>query len=310
MQKFIVPKPLLKGSRLRIIAPSCSGKTVKIARIKAAEETLSKAGFKISFGKNVFKINQFDSSDRVLRLEDFHEAFADPNIDGILAVRGGYNANDLLDYIDWKLIKNNPKVFCGYSDNTVLQNAIFAMTGLITYSGPNFSTFGNNKKLNYTLGNFLNALSNNYASPIKNNQPIAVINRGNATGTIIGGNLCTFNLLQGTKYMPEITNKILFLEDDHVSDIDLWEFHRNLQSLINLPGFKKVKAIVFGKFEAKSKITPRIIKQIIKLKPELDCIPIIANVTFGHTLPMLTIPIGGQAIVNTAKKQVLRIGIS
>jgi muramoyltetrapeptide carboxypeptidase LdcA involved in peptidoglycan recycling len=307
MQKFIVPKPLSNGGYIRVIAPSCSGKTLKPEWIKTAEETLSKAGFKISFGKNVFKQNQFQSSDRVLRLKDLHEAFSDPNVNGILAIRGGYNANDLLDYIDWKLIKNNPKVYCGFSDNTALQNAILAQTGLVTYSGPNFSTFGNSKQLKYTLENFLNAVSDDFDLPTKNDGKIVIINKGKAKGALVGGNLCTFNLLQGTKYMPDISGKVLFFEDDHVSDIDLWEFHRNLQSIINLSNFSTVAAIVFGKFEPASKLSPGIIGQIIKSKSELDRMPVIANVTFGHALPMLTIPIGGQATVDTSKIQALQI---
>ena len=75
MQKTIVPKPLPQGSHIRVIAPSCSGKTIKPERIKAAENVLTGAGFGVSFGKNVFRMNQFQSSDRELRLDDLHEAF-------------------------------------------------------------------------------------------------------------------------------------------------------------------------------------------------------------------------------------------
>ena len=307
MQKTITPKQLSIGSHIRIIAPSCSGKTIKPEQIKVAEKTLIDAGFKISFGKNVFTQNKFDSSDRALRIKDFHQAFSDPEVNGILAVRGGYNANDLLDYLDWNLIKNNPKIFCGYSDNTVLQNAIFKMTGLITYSGPNFATFGIDKGLDFTLKIFLDATTRNYTLPYDNNSNIKIINKGKTSGTIMGGNLCSLNLLQGTKFMPEIRDSIIFIEDDHISSIDLLEFHRNLQSLINLDGFDKVRALVIGKFENESNISASTIKKIIKSKPELNNIPILADVTFGHTLPMITFPIGGKAQIDTNKKAPLKI---
>jgi muramoyltetrapeptide carboxypeptidase len=302
--KILIPKPLNRASQVRVIAPSCSGKTIKASQIKTATDVLTKTGFRLSFGKNVFKLNQFESSDRASRLEDLHQAFADPNVDGILAVRGGYNANDLLDFIDWELIRKNPKMYCGFSDNTVLQNAVFKKTGLITYSGPNLATFGKNQGLNFTLKNFLNATVEQYAQPTKNKDQIVMINPGQATGTIIGGNLCTLNLLQGTPYMPELAGSILFLEDDHMSDRDWWEFHRNLQSLIHLPDFAKVRALVFGTFDAKSKLPPSVIKKMIKAKPELNRIPVIANVTFGHTLPMLTFPIGGKAKIDTNSKSI------
>jgi muramoyltetrapeptide carboxypeptidase len=109
--------------------------------------------------------------------------------------------------------------------------------------------------------------------------------------------------------MPELAGSILFLEDDHMSDRDWWEFHRNLQSLIHLPEFAKVQALVFGKFDLKSKLPPSIIKKMIKAKPELNRIPVIANVTFGHTLPMMTFPIGGRASINTQLKTILSIGL-
>lgn len=307
MQKIIVPKQLPAGSHLRVIAPSCSGKTITPERIPAAEKVLAEAGFSVSFGKNVFKMNEFQSSDRDLRLNDLHEAFSDTTVDGILAIRGGYNSNDLLDYIDWKLIARNPKIYCGFSDNTALQNAILSMTGLVTYSGPNFASFGKSTGLDFTLKNFLNAVSQSYAAPTKNSGAIVVINGGKASGTLVGGNLCTFNLLQGTRYMPDIAGKILFLEDDHVSDIDLWEFHRNLQSLINLPSFRKVRGIAFGKFEAACKLPTGVVKKIVKSKPELDRMPVIANVSFGHTLPILTIPIGGRATIDTGNTHRLSI---
>ena len=76
-----------------------------------------------------------------------------------------------------------------------------------------------------------------------------VINEGKANGTIIGGNLCTFNLLQGTEYMPDLNNSILFLEDDYLSNPET--FDRDLQSLIHLPDFNKVKGIVIGRFQNK-----------------------------------------------------------
>ncbi len=302
----IIPKLVLKNSLIRVIAPSCSGSTIKPAVLKTAELVLSKVGLQVTYSKNYLKLNEFDSSSREDRLADLHNAFSDPKVDMVLAVRGGFSANDLLDYIDWDIIRNNPKIYCGYSDNTVLQNAIFAKTGLITYSGPNFSTFGNKKGLRYTLSNFLKTVSSK-SFPVRSINKVEVINKGKAVGTIIGGNLCTFNLLQGTQYMPDITNTILFLEDDHVSPLDVWEFQRNLQSVIQLKNFKKVKGIIFGKFQASSKLPPQVIRKIVQSKPELNKIPVMANLNFGHTMPIFTFPIGGTVSIDTNKPEVLNI---
>ncbi len=120
-----------------------------------------------------------------------------------------------------------------------------------------------------------------------------IINEDKASGIILGANLGTFNLLQGTEYLPSLKNSILFIEDD--SESLTYHFDRDLQSLIHLPDFKQVKGIVIGRFQNASKITNELLIKIIKTKKELDHLPVIANVDFGHTSPMATFPVGGEA---------------
>ena len=100
-------------------------------------------------------------------------------------------------------------------------------------------------------------------------------------------------MLQGTEYFPSLTDSILFIEDDEESSPV--HFDRDLQSLIHLPNFKEVEGIVIGRFQNASKISDEILVKIIKTKKELDSIPVLANVDFGHTSPIITFPIGGEA---------------
>ena len=111
-------------------------------------------GLKLNFGKHLEEKDEFVSSSVKSRIEDLHDAFRDQNVKAIITVIGGFNSNQLLKYLDWNLIKNNPKIFCGYSDITALNNAIFANTGLISYSGPHYSTFGQELYFEYTLEYF------------------------------------------------------------------------------------------------------------------------------------------------------------
>ena len=119
-----------------------------------------------------------------------------------------------------------------------------------------------------------------------------MINEGQAEGNLLGGNLCTLNLLQGTEYMPSLIDSILLLEDDYESKPST--FDRDLQSLIHQPGFNKVKGLLIGRFQRKSEMEQEQLIKIIRTKRELAGIPVIANADFGHTTPQFTFPIGGK----------------
>lgn len=123
-----------------------------------------------------------------------------------------------------------------------------------------------------------------------------VINEGKAEGKIIGGNLCTLNLLQGTEYMPDLDNTVLFIEDDSlVGNAFVKEFDRNLQSLLQCAKGKNIKGILIGRAEKDSNMTKEKWEEIIETKEKLLNIPVIINADIGHTTPIFTFPIGGQA---------------
>lgn len=322
---MIIPSKLKKGDEIRIIAPSCSMSILSEKIINLATKTLEGLGFKVSFGKNINKIDLLNSSSISFRVLDLHNAFSDNNIKAILSAIGGFNSNELLKYIDYELIKNNPKIFCGFSDITSLSNAILKKTNLVTYSGPNFSNFAIKKHTRYLKDYFKKCLMNDsdfIINPsqkwsndkwyknldnkeVENNEGFWTINKGFAKGTIIGENLCTLNLLQGTEFMPSLKNSILFIEDDNESRAE--NFNRDLQSLIHLPNFNEVQGIVIGRFQKQSKINKKKLDFIIKTKKELNNIPVIGNVDFGHTNPRITFPIGGTAVLNVDKKANLKI---
>jgi muramoyltetrapeptide carboxypeptidase LdcA involved in peptidoglycan recycling len=118
-----------------------------------------------------------------------------------------------------------------------------------------------------------------------------VLNEGEAEGTILGGNLGTLALLFGTSYMPDLEGTVLLLEGDE--EIEPHHFDRTLQSLIHQPGFDGVRGMAIGRFQRASNMHPETLAEIIRGKPELGRIPLIANASFGHTTPAFTFPIGG-----------------
>jgi len=122
----------------------------------------------------------------------------------------------------------------------------------------------------------------------------------------MGGNLCTLNLLFGTEFMPDIKDSILFLEDDEESSLKL--FDRNLQSLLHQPDFSQVRGLIIGRFQKASMATNEKITKMIKTKKELQNIPVVCNLDFGHTSPLFTFPIGGTARLS-AKKDAIKLEI-
>lgn len=324
----IVPNKLKKGDEVRIISPSKSLSIISDEVKDLAVKRLEEMGLKVSFGKYAHEKGPFHSGSTDSRLDDLHDAFADPQVKAILTTIGGYNCNSLLDSIDFNLMKCSPKVFCGYSDITVLQNAFFSKAGLVTFSGPHFSTFGCNKGMDYLIKDFQQTLFEKDSWIINSstewsddpwymdqnkrtfypNSGAWAIHQGCAEGVILGGNLSTFALLYGTEYMPDMEGSILFLEDDFESHAEL--FQRQLVSLTQQKGFDKVQAIVIGRFQPASKITEDVITEIIHTIPILESIPVIAGVDFGHTMPMITLPIGGRAKIIVAPNNQVQITLS
>ena len=312
----IIPNKLVKGDEISVIAPARGIKIIGQDSRQIAQERLESWGLKVSFGRHTTDDNwdMLGSSSVQDRVEDIRDAFQDKNVKAIFTIIGGANSNQLLPYLDYDLIKKNPKVFCGFSDITALLNAIYAKTGLVTFSGPHFSSLGMLKGADYTLENLKIMLMGDRVNAVKPskewsddlwfinqqdrnfipNEGYWTIHKGEAQGTLIGGNLGTFNLLLGTAYRPAFEkDTILFIEDTEGADI--LDFERNFQALIYQPDFQNVKGILIGRFQKGSKVSREQLEYIISTKQALQHLPIVANVDFGHSVPLLTLPVGGSA---------------
>lgn len=282
-------------------------------------------GLEVTFGGHVDERDDFDSSDIASRVADLHDAFADPHIAGVLTVIGGFNSNELLPHLDWDLIARNPKVLCGYSDITALQNAVLARTGLVTYSGPHWSTFGMRDHLDQTLTWFQQAVLTDQPFEIhpadqwtddpwfldqdaRTLEPSSgwwPLQPGTAAGRLVGGNLCTFNLLQGTPYRPSLAGAVLLVEDDYLTNPV--EFARNLTSVLQLPDAAELTGLVIGRFQRASRIDRHVLGAIIDRQPALSGLPVLANVDVGHTSPLATLPIGGYVELHASNTTHLTI---
>jgi len=317
---------LHSGDKVALIAPSDSFKKTSSIGPAAIERFEKEFGIHVEYWKHAMEEpDLLGSSSIKSRVGDLHNAFKDKSVKAVICATGGFNANDLLPYIDWKIIKDNPKPLIGSSDLTVLLNAVYAKTGVTTYHGPNFFRFGMKLGLEYTLEYFQKALFSTKpfsVSPSRKwsedkwykdqdkrmfskNEGYIVCNSGIAKGKILGGNLCSFNLLQGTEYMPKLKDTVLFIEDDALAgDLTFGEFYRNLQSLLQQPYANSIRGILIGRFLSNCQMDVEKLKFIAKSNKKLKDIPIIANIDFGHTDPALTFPVGGTVEIYAKKDKV------
>ena len=317
---FKFPELLREGDMVRVIAPSLSlGNISEEIRSIANERFRTELGLTVTYGERSQIVDSTAGSPIEDRVTDLHNAFADPEVKAIFSANGGYATNQLLGRVDWDLIKENPKVFCGFSDVNALGNAILSRTGLVTYSGPHYVSLGQKHFNTYTTDSLRTALFERGTYDITPSQewtddelwylnqedrnPIQgegnwAIQPGKAEGRIIGGNLCTTNLLQGTEYFPTSPDTIGFVEDTHMSSRGFFE--RDLQSLLHA---QAMKGLIIGRFQRDSKIGRSEIEAIVRTKTELNNVPVVANVDFGHTFPMVTYPLGGRVSLDVSDSE-------
>ncbi|WP_224999153.1 S66 peptidase family protein [Cesiribacter sp. SM1] len=305
----MIPPKLKAGDHVRVIAPAHGFSPSFTDDMKErAEKKLGELGLTVSYGKYVWERNEFDTTSIEKRLEDLHDAYADPKVSCIIPAMGGSSANQLLKYIDYELVEKKPKIICGLSDITALADALYKKTGVVTYYGPHFTMLGASKIVDYSIehirktffseASFSLKPSEHYCDSEWDKQKIVnedgfwPVNQGEAEGKSIGGNLLTINFLLGSEFMPDMKNTILFLEANKV--LDYKDVQNTLQAILNQPASDQVLGIIIGRFQKKTGMTRDLFEKMIRSKNELNNIPVVGNVDFGHTIPMLTFPIGGK----------------
>ena len=320
--KKILPQKLDKSKKIGVIAPAdpVSGICPKDT-IQRGYKYLKTKGFFVEEGNSVKKLTQKHTAGSIsLRINDIHNFIQRKDIGCIMAFWGGFNTNQLLDDLDYNLIKKNPKIIIGYSDVTALTTAITTKTGLITFSGPGIISFAKPEPFKYTWNYFEKICINpekevsiesslKYADDFyflrkddnhrikKDNDGIKIFVKGKAKGEIIAGNLQTLLVLNDTDYFPDITRKILFIEEDETSTPA--HVDRFICQCKQLGWFKKIAGLVFGRFTEHSQFSSEdSFKDILK-EYFLDAkFPVLYNADFGHSDPIITIPNGGMCVID------------
>lgn len=299
----ILPAKLNIGDTIGVVAPSNPIIGDNIEELNRAKEIAEKSGFKVKYSKNLFSNTNGYCSTAKEKAEDINEMFADKNIKMIWCAKGGNNSNSTFEYLDYELIRQNPKIICGYSDITSLTNIITENTGLVTFSGTNFKTIATDE----TDFSYKQALSRFIDGSLKfepENEKYITIQEGKVKGELVGGNLYLTKELVCGKYSIDFTDKILFLEElGYESDPAV--VSNSLYYMKQNGVFDKIKGLWIGNYEHQSGITlEKIILDVLENKYKF---PIIKSNNFGHIENKTVIPIGTKAQINTEEKVKIKL---
>lgn len=297
------PQKLKIGDTIGVVAPSSPIIGNNIEELNKAKEIVEKSGFKVKYSKNIFSNTNGYSSTAKEKAEDINEMFADKEVKMIWCAKGGNNSNSTFEYLDYELIKKNPKIICGYSDITSITNMITEKTGLVTFSGTNFKTIATDET-DFSYKQALSRFVNGSLELGTENEEYITIQEGKTSGELIGGNLSLIRGMVAGKYSLEFTDKILFLEELGF-ETDPAGTSNNLYYMKQNGVFDKIKGLWIGNYEHESGISlEKIITDVLEGEYKF---PIIKSNNFGHIERKIAIPIGTKAEINTNEKVKIKL---
>jgi muramoyltetrapeptide carboxypeptidase len=298
------PAALKPGDRVAFAAPA--GRLYDMTDLDRMEKVMNEMGLEVVFGEHVRSRHGYFAGKDHERAEDLNRFFADPDIQAIIAVRGGWGCNRILPLLDYESLSSHPKIICGFSDITSLHLAIWSQIRMITYHGPN----GTSDWTDFTRNWFKRTLFDgdwgiDIRIPDHQRYHFRTLIPGMAEGMLLGGNLTLVTSLVGTPYFPDKDRYILFLEDigEEVYRID------RLLTQLKLAGlFDRLDGLIFGlcsncKMGPGASLT---LDQMLHEQLDSHGIPAFYGAAISHEPDNLTIPQGVKAQMD-ADKGTLRL---
>jgi muramoyltetrapeptide carboxypeptidase len=295
--RIIKPNTLRRGARIGLVSPA--GILHDTMEYDLIIDTLKELDFKVEEGPSARQRYGYLAGKDEERAADLNAMFQNPEIDAILAYRGGWGSNRILPMIDYEAIRRNPKPFIGFSDITSLLMAIHAKTGLVTFHGP----VGHSDWTDFTVNHFEKALMQPQPFCVDNPEPaedeptpiedrIQTICGGRAKGRLLGGNLTVLTSMLGSDYLPEWKGAVLFLEDvgENIYRIDRMLTQLKLNGIL-----EKLNGFVFGKC---TECSPGSGYSSLTLEQVLDDhikplgVPAYRGAMIGHIPDVFTLPVG------------------
>ena len=290
-----------KGDMIGVIAPSSKIDKDDLEVINNSVLLMESTGLKVKFGKNAFKNTLGYGATPKEKAEDINEMFADKEVKMIFCVSGGFNSNTVFEYLDYDLIKQNPKPLCGFSDSTSLENVIYSKTGVMTFNGPTFKAL-TSWATPYAYEEVVKRFMNGDMTLGQEDDEYITIQEGVTEGILVGGNLSLVNEMSSGNYSIDFTDKILFIEEFCLESppelVSNYLYHLKQNGV-----FDKIKGIWVGNYDGSVALE----KILLDVLEEEYKFPIIKSNNFGHTEKKTVIPVGGKARIDTNKKVKIEI---
>ncbi|NJW54194.1 S66 peptidase family protein [Salinimicrobium oceani] len=300
----IIPKQLKAGDTIGIVSPA--GAIFESEPYEIAVESMEAMGLKVKLGDHVKKRYGHLAGTDLERAQELNKMFRDPEVNGIICLRGGSGAARILNLIDYNAIIKNPKIFIGYSDITALHLAIHKRTGLVTFHGPMATSTWNSFAVAHFKDLLFDAKTLKYENPADKGglltqtmNRIRTITPGEATGQLLGGNLSVLTGIMGTPFFPENwKNKLLYLEDvgEKIYAVD------RMMAQLELSGvLKEISGFIFGKCsdcDPGGGYGSLTMEEVIDHYIKPLGIPAFSGAMIGHISDNVTVPNGIPAKMN------------
>ena len=290
-KSVIIPRHLVKGDLIGIAAPASS---FDVAELDKGASVLESMGFRLIIPEGIYRRRGYLAGSDVERAVLLNELFKNRQVKAIICARGGFGSTRILQYLDYKAIRENPKIFVGFSDITAILSALYIKCRLVTYHGPMVTTLGQADRM--TRESLMSVLLSDSKFELKPKNCF-VIQSGVAAGPVVGGNLSILCSLMGTPAQPDYNGRILFLEDRSEAP---YRIDRMLIQMKQSGCLERLAGLILGSFEGCGQYDEvmEIVADIIR---DFD-FPVMAGFEAGHGRTNLTFPMGLEAILDTEER--------
>ncbi len=298
----LLARAIEPGATIGVVSPGSPPETR--AEVERGISWWESKGYRVKLSRGALEQEGWHAGSPEVRARDLQEAFADPEIDAVQCMRGGYGSAQVVRLLDFEAIAGSPKAFIGASDITALHAALLRFTGLAAFYGPGLIGFGNPAVPALTGERLLQVLTGATTGPVPHDPErltVTSIVGGRASGRLVGGCLGDFIYTIGTPWEPDLDRAIFFFEDVNRAPIQL---DRELLYLEQIGKLEGVRGVVVGELagcewhEHTSFPRSKTLEEVLETRLGGLGVPVLYGLPCGHGQTLATLPLGVEATVD------------